>query len=242
MKQYVLLYILLFFLASCKIVYVPLCMLAFLIPVERFGNRQNYWKHVLLSVFEVLLTSGIWMGISMRILNGQSDGKSAEQIQYILHDPLAYIETIVNTTISNGEVLIKTMIGSSLGWLSITVNTGIIVMVVSNLIYMCVRETGIWQDEQKKWPRIWTMGSVVCVIIVMYTSLYVQWTDLKKHIIDGLQGRYFLPLLFPFILALKRGGLIVDEETGNNSFCVSYLILLLTNIFTLVTLLTNYII
>ena len=127
-REYAVLYILLFFLASCKIVYAPLCMLAFLIPAERFGGGRNYGKHALLSILEVFLTSGIWLAISMHILGGQSGGKSKEQVWYILSHPLGYVETVVNTTVTYGEGLAKGMLGASLGWLNIAVNSGINVM------------------------------------------------------------------------------------------------------------------
>ncbi|MDE7311294.1 MAG: DUF2142 domain-containing protein [Eubacterium sp.] len=241
-KDYVLLYVLLFFIASCKIVYVPLCMLAFLIPAERFGSKRNYGKHVLLAALEVLLTACSWLAISMHILDGQLNGKSAEQVQYLLSHPLLYVETVVNTTVTYGEGLVKSMLGSSLGWLSIAVNSGIIAMVAVNLAYVCVFEKGVWKDEESKWPRVWTIGAVACVVFVMYTSLYVQWTELEKNIIDGLQGRYFLPVLFPFLLSLKNGSKRTDGGTDRNGFYVSYQVLLITNLFTLVTLLTHYII
>lgn len=241
-KEYVLLYVLLFFIASCKIVYVPLCMLAFLIPAERFGHRQNYIKHVLLSILEVLLTSGIWLAISMQVLEGSLGSKSQDQVWYVLNHPLSYIETIVNTTVTYGEGLLKTMLGASLGWLNIAVNSGILAMVAVNLVYVCVHEKGVWKAENSRFPRIWTAVAAACVVLVMYTSLYVQWTQLEKNIIDGLQGRYFLPVLFPFLLALKNNSRMTDSETEQSRLYVPYLILLLTNLFTLVTLLTHYII
>ncbi len=241
-KEYVLLYVLLFFIASCKIVYVPLCMLAFLIPAERFGHMRNYVKHVLLSVLEVFLTSGIWLAISMHILEGSLDGRSTEQVRYVLSHPLLYVETIANTTFTYGGGLINSMLGASLGWLHITVNSGVMAMVAGNLVYICVREKGVWKEEKSKWPRIWTAAAVACVVLVLYTSLYVQWTQLEKNIIDGLQGRYFLPVLLPFLLSLKSSSHMINGETDRHSFCVPYLLLLITNLFTLVTLLTNYII
>ncbi len=241
-REYAFLYILLFFLASCKIVYVPLCLLAFLIPAERFGGGRNYGKHVLLSIVEVFLTSGIWLAISMHILGGQSGGKSTEQVRYILSHPLEYIEAAVNTTVTYGEGLAKGMLGASLGWLNIAVNSGIIAMVAINLAYVCIHERGVWGNGGSNWPRIWMAGSAACVVAVMYTSLYVHWTELGKNMIDGLQGRYFLPVLFPFLLSLKNGGQGSDGDAGSRSFCVPYLVMLLTNLLTLVTLLTTYII
>ena len=47
------------------------------------------------------------------------------------------------------------------------------------------------------------LGIILGVIIILIlTSLYVQWTPFGLSKIDGVQGRYFIPilLLLPFIL------------------------------------------
>lgn len=242
-KEYVILYALLFYVASCKIVYVPLCLLVCLIPAKRFGNRRNYIKNMILAALDALLTSGIWMYISMNILNGSLGGKSKEQITYILMNPLSYVSTVVNTTITYGEGFVKGMLGSSLGWLNVSVNFGIIIMVVINLVYICVQENNGYYDENRVWNCAIMLAASIGVISLIYTSLYVQWTDIGKNIIDGIQGRYFIPILLPVILSMKHGKVECHADNmSTNRFVVSYLMLLITNIFTVVTLLTHFII
>lgn len=242
-KEYGVLYILMFFIASCKIVYVPLCMLAFLIPQQRFGKRRNYVKNVLLAISEVALTSGIWLFMSMDVLGNATGGKSQEQIQYILQYPLTYIETVVNTTMTYGEVFVKYMLGTQLGWV-VGVNTIIIAAAGVTLAYISIHDRGFCLREKNMiWPRACMMFSVVCVIALIYTSLYVQWTEVGNKTIEGIHGRYFLPILLPAIFSLqsKKQSLCADLEKEKIS-CVPYLFILITNLCVLVTLLTAYVI
>lgn len=242
-KDYAVLYILLFYVASCKIVYVPLCILAVLIPAERFGDRKKYIKVIIISVLEVILTSGIWMYISMNILNGSLGGKSQEQIVYVLENPLRYVAAVVNTTITYAEGFVKGMIGASLGWFSVSINFGIIAMIFINFVYICVQENNDCHDEKRGGKCGILMFASMSVVILIYTSLYVQWTELGSNIIHGIQGRYFIPILLPFILSMKYGKRTLgNSDYRKNDFMVSYLILLITNIFTLVSLLTYFII
>ena len=41
---------------------------------------------------------------------------------------------------------------------------------------------------------------IICSLLI-YTSLYVQWTPLKYNIVNGIQGRYFIPLLAYFAIS-----------------------------------------
>ena len=46
-------------------------------------------------------------------------------------------------------------------------------------------------------------GVSLLVFALIFVTLYGQWTAYGYDKILGVQGRYFLPLLFPLILALK---------------------------------------
>ena len=69
---------------------------------------------------------------------------------------------------------------------------------------------------------------------LIFTSLYVQWTALRNEVIEGIQGRYFIPLIiFPALLAMYRQDKNREKET-NVSVCEKsgqyyYLILLTLN-------------
>ena len=59
------------------------------------------------------------------------------------------------------------------------------------------------EQEQKTiaWPyRILTMLMIFGTSALVWSSLYVVFTAVGKEGIDGVQGRYFIPLFFPFFL------------------------------------------
>ncbi len=80
----------------------------------------------------------------------------------------------------------------------------------------------------------WLSVNVVQPFIVIYacllvkksnTSLYMQWTPIYNTTMVGLQGRYFLPLLFPLYMAFTMDG-CPQFEKENLDFISIYCIIL----------------
>ena len=44
--------------------------------------------------------------------------------------------------------------------------------------------------------KCFTFILILGTIGLMFTSLYMQWTSVGAQVIDGIQGRYFIPLLY----------------------------------------------
>lgn len=73
-----LMYILTGFLCLCKVVYMPFCLLLFLIPKERFRSRKNYWFHVVCAGAMILILQ-FWLAchcvqVSLRVSAGSGYG------------------------------------------------------------------------------------------------------------------------------------------------------------------------
>ena len=53
---------------------------------------------------------------------------------------------------------------------------------------------------------------IMCSLFVLINiGLYLEWTGVAEPIIAGVQGRYFIPLMFPLYLALSGAGAFVPE-------------------------------
>ena len=81
------------------------------------------------------------------------------------------------------------------------------------------------------------LGIVVIMIIgLIFCSLYVQWTQIESPEIQGVQGRYFIPIM-P-ILLLLLGDIKVKSEYSSNRLtkmiCLYSLIFLIYTMFSLI--------
>ena len=203
-RQLIWMYVLTGFLCLCKVVYMPFCLLLFLIPKERFKSRKNYWFHVVCAGTVILILSFGWLVIASRYLCESQPGvDTAAQLVGILKDPAAFVLTFVRSLDNFGVTYLTEMIGSNLGWLNIPVCA---LLAIGYLLILVLQVSG--NDDMSgirlDLPVKSILGGVsLLVFALIFVTLYGQWTAYGYDKILGVQGRYFLPLLFPLILALK---------------------------------------
>ena len=52
----------------------------------------------------------------------------------------------------------------------------------------------------------------ILIVVLIYSSIYVQWNIVSNQIIYGVQGRYFLPVVLLTSLIFDNKYLIVKEK------------------------------
>ena len=203
-RHYVLMYAMVFILCQCKVVYAPLCLLLFLIPRERFGGTKKYVLNIFGAGGLGLATCGSWLLISSRFLSEFQPGvDSAAQVSYILRSPVNFLGAILKTFDTTGGGLLKSILGEKLGWLTITTSfTLLVVFAILILIYVFL-DNDIAKINFTPFTRAVLLGTTALITLAICASLYVQWTEYHSEVIRGIQGRYFLPLLLPALLAVK---------------------------------------
>jgi len=246
-RQYVLLYILLILLASCKIVYVPLCLLAFFIPMNRFGGKKNYIKNAIIAGTTVIIFTVGWLVISSSYLIEFNEGvDSGAQVQYILHNIPDYFKIIANTIMARADEYIKNLLGWRLGHLIVETNGVMVYTTLFALIFVVAKEKIRVTDKYYDLFRYGLLLICGIVALIIFTSLYVQWTPVALDSIKGVQGRYFIPLLLVFLLGCKKtypsANTIELEDYGCSEIKYETLLLAFVHINVLATLYTHYIV
>ncbi|MCR4586955.1 MAG: DUF2142 domain-containing protein [Lachnospiraceae bacterium] len=204
--EMILLYAVALLLSQYKIVYVVFCLLLFLIPQKAFGGKKGYFIHAGILGSLVAAASLLWLHISGNFLE-QHFLLSTYQKDFILHNPVKFILAILNTVLVYGADIVRTMVGSNLGALSFTTNAAIVLFLLAFLFARILKDrykaqSGEQQDHVTSW---WMGGIIVLSVLLILTSEYLQWNDVGETAIGGLQGRYFIPLLYPvLLLAGKR--------------------------------------
>ena len=203
-RQLACMYALTGFLCLCKVVYMPFCLLLFLIPKERFKSRKNYWFHVVCAGAMILILSFGWLAIASGYLCESQPGvDTAAQLVGILKNPVAFVLTFVRSLDNFGVTYLTEMMGSNLGWLNIPVCS---LLALGYLLILVLQVSGNddMSGNRLDLPVKSLLGGVsLLVFALIFVTLYGQWTAYGYDKILGVQGRYFLPLLFPLILALK---------------------------------------
>lgn len=215
-KDFVLLGIVAVLLAPCKIVYLLLCFLVFLIPKEKVESKKVYWIGIagvlavgILSVAAVRITTMV-MYISRQENTLSYAAQAGYTVSELLTMPMAVIRLLYNTFWSLGDFYFVTMMGGSLGWLNIGVS-GIWITTLFVILLLSVqtvaKEKILFTIGKKA-----LIGSVIIGVVGALMAVFLlTWTPVGSKEIQGVQGRYFLPVL-PLALLVFRNKLIVLKE------------------------------
>lgn len=186
-------------LALCKFVYLPIVFLALLIPKEKFQSKKEKVIAMTLILLVAIVLNLIWLCYGSIALAKTDNTGLMPKIMQIIKNPIEYIEKIIYTISQNFNDYIWSALGGQLEWLE-QVKLNVIPYILLGLI-------GIVTVGDKKLKNRFTTSQkiLICLIILaitglIFTSIFLQWTTNKTQI-NGVQGRYFLPI-FPLILFL----------------------------------------
>jgi uncharacterized membrane protein len=188
-----------FLFMSVKVVYLPLLLLLVPILLARRADISNRYIAALLIAF----VAGALMQyyyISHRTPDMahpiESIARPGEQIQYLLSNPTAYLHVLLNT-ITRYRHSFATGLFGNIGWLDTPMSDGLLGVFKSyTLIFLALSYCICFIKGGVRVRAIVMAGCVIMIsALAIYTSMYVIWTPVGAPIIDGVQGRYFLPLL-----------------------------------------------
>ena len=135
-------------------------------------------------------------------------------------NPISYARVLKNTLHDYSELYLYTFLGSNLGWLDINVpNLTIIGFAFLILVSPFLSKT----ERQLDWRyKLFLILLGIAEIIFVLSGLYIGWTSVGGDLIQGIQGRYFIPI---FIIILLTA-CIKDKHIEFKNINVIYPILL----------------
>lgn len=204
-RNMILLAVLSVVISLCKIVYLPLVFLIYLIPNNKFKSSKQKYIYCSIVCFISIVLNLYWLSISSSYLvafHGRSN--SSLQLKYILSNPIGYIIILYRTIDYYILIYLEEMVGCSLG--QFVVGTSPIMVLISIIILFMLligrlkKGKTIFNILEKTYIAVLLIGTV----LLMFTSLYMQWTGYKASMVDGVQGRYFIPLLTIFSMLFSK--------------------------------------
>lgn len=209
----------------CKMVYAPMMGLCLLIPIAKFGN----WKKWMISAIVV----GLAFALAMFFVNRQiiaSYAVATETDSFVewasepgytltllIHQPQRLVQIFYQTILWQAQQYHLTMIGASLGNLDPVLDVPYVVVVTLSLclLGLAFRKPGEslhFSGGQRIWIGVVCGG---CAGLVML-SMLIAWTPLSARVINGVQGRYFLPFLPVLLLALKNDTVVLTKNPNRS--------------------------
>ncbi len=156
------------------------------------GRGDPGWrKKALTGAVAIAVILG-WFPLLLTLLPPTPAGWSvAEQFRRVIFYPLALPTAMVRTFADQGQWLLETVVGQ-LGWLDTSMPRWYYRL--SAAVFVCAL-IAPGNSRPNLRPALTAAVVVVALITTVGGALYLSWTPVGKPTIDGLQGRYFLPVL-----------------------------------------------
>lgn len=202
--------------APSKLVYLPLVLLVFIIPKEKFSlsSKKVFWiKAAMLSAI-ILFMLLIQLKTFVNSVSDSSISWSEEDaysIPWLLGNPIDAVKIYVDTFLVKGDFYLKSMVGYSLGWFQVAVPFYCYFPFFIFLVYSFIARDGESLKigfESKFWATLLVFGSILLIL----TSMLLSWTPMSYTAIEGVQGRYFIPLLIVLCLIVRNKFITVRPE------------------------------
>ncbi len=192
-KDYIIMIALCIFVGMCKYAYLPLCLLILLIPPEKFGTKKRKYVTIGVLATAVVIMNIAWFFLAGDLMHLPGGQDVALQSQYVLHHPHRFIVAVGKTIFSKGWPLIGTALGASLEWFDIGISELLVLAIVIISCLFVKRYKSITILPQLKHMTTFVFFVITAAFIIIE---YLTWTPVGANYVDGIQGRYFLPLLF----------------------------------------------
>lgn len=199
------------FLAPCKVVYSGLVLLGLFVPLSKFQDVRIGRYSKLFLVLAVVVSVLALRVASMSMLVSQPSGatRGMEAAQYytlndiILHPRNSFL-VFFRTLDSLGDFYWESTLGYSLGWFQENLRFPAFYMIPYLLFgFICCLDS---EDE----PSFLSPSCSILFIIVFalaalgsIASMWLGWTFNYEKVIQGVQGRYFLPALPALLFGLR---------------------------------------
>lgn len=207
--------------AVCKIVYFPLGLLVLLLPKEKFENKTK-------RVLSYVLT-GLIIFVPYIILNkivGLGDYAIAirtnmmEQCLFTVSDIVRDFGIAINTMYSEFSLYLFEMIG---GWNTIELISITILVILLFEMFLKSEESEKYKFNKK--DNI--VFAIICLIEILgvVAAMYLGWTQAKQTVVEGVQGRYFLPVIPLICIILSKNKIGCEIKNKNIKYIIISIIL-----------------
>jgi uncharacterized membrane protein len=228
-------------LALCKLPYILLILLVSLIPRTRFASlkEQLQWKIAVVAIPGIMALA--WLAAAYKsFVNLQAVADAPAQGSFILHHPLSYLHTLATTYLGapSDGIYIQTI--GQLGWLDTKLTFWSMLFAFAAVLLATI---GIATSKSPPLPtrtlRLGATGVLLLIVGAISTLLYLTWTTPGAPVVDGLQGRYYVPLIGVIIIVLL--GLLGNaKQQAKRVTLLVYSMLTCTTLATIITLLYRY--
>jgi uncharacterized membrane protein len=221
-------------LALCKMLYAPLALLALAPRARGHGESPNRLRQAL----SLFVSFAIGLALAAAMVSRQyhplrPDANPKVQLQTIAAHPIDIASLIAKDFVAQFTGYRDQFVGR-LGWVDVPLS-GFLTVAAFYLLFAVAmtRDVAITPAA-----RLFALLLTFSLFFAVSLSQYVAWTPPGAEYVDGIQGRYFLPLAV--VLLLPVVSIVRNKRVGFAALAVYALVAAAINIDAFVVLVKRY--
>jgi uncharacterized membrane protein len=160
--------------------------------IPALGWPDRFWRRKLAIGLIGLVCIGVWMITLPRLLQMPVEsGRAHTQLAILMSDPLVILTALWNSLHQNSFWLYQSLVGR-LGWVDTSLPDWYYPVSMGALVCALLAPGN---GRPYRVPAAIGLVTFALMLVAIGVALFVSWTDPGKSTIDGLQGRYMLPVL-----------------------------------------------
>ena len=194
--------------------YITIALLPYIILFMNHLKCSNkkQTKVILSTVLVILLIVATGLGIMMIVNNNHLVPSTPAYLSYadaekysitfLLNHPRYIPRIIFGTLFVYGPYYLLTFVGHLLGWLELEISS-----IYIKIELMILAVFTVFSDTKKITSNKRTISIIASLIsiVFIFAGLLLAWTPINTVLVQGVQGRYFIPVALP--LSLGLGGI-----------------------------------
>jgi len=217
-KDYFLILVIGTLLSPAKLVYWPILWLFGLIPHNRFRGIKDKCVRfgiVLLVSFCVLCIFQMSALISAQTASPLNwEGQTNYSVKFILENPVQTAKVFWTTFRLSFKTWFLCAIGAVMSGLTLGIPHWII-WSFALLLFLAVLNHEDSKYELSPYIRGAFLSVVLVIIFLIMLSMFIGWTSNTRSTIQGIQGRYFIPIFPLLFTSLNNQTLILRKRIDN---------------------------
>ena len=211
-------------LAPCKVIYSVIALGFFLVPRNRFKSRKTELAFkggilavMMASIFIIRMASLVGIASADEgslLIRGEETGQPYS-LGLILSNPIESAIFFARSIETLGSLWLFNMVGDSLGWFQGSTSFPDYVPVIFlALLALSMLKSKDDSDAASLATRLSFLAICSVGAFGAILSMWTGWTLASDTTIQGVQGRYFIPLLPMALIALRPNSIQVNVNTG----------------------------
>ncbi len=209
---------------------VPLCLLLLvLVPYTTFGQSKKT-KLIAIFLFGMIgvAVGGAWLmkATSISTPFGPAGVNQANQISSIIQHPKIFIRALSDTIFrGNSSASLDQYVlalGNLEAWLPLWLT-----LAYTLFLGFTIKQSKASVSIFKIYEKVFITGLIITMIFIILLLLYLSWTPVGLTVINGIQARYFTPLLLLTIPIFSYNAKIRESMLINKNIILTSIFFLM---------------